>query len=340
MAKPNRLDCYWSYQRQWVLFCLSLLLTFSLQAAPASLQHFDDRPLAEELSLPDWFKLSFLDIREDIDDAKQGRRGLIIYFGQKHCPYCKAHLNNNWHEANTVAYTRANFDVIAIDIRGNRQVTGLNGKELSENQFAIQQKANFTPTLHFYDRHGKLALKVTGYRPPYQFKAALEYVADLHHQKESFQDYYARAEKAYGFGSNKLNESPFFTSTRKKGQIQVVFFEHQRCHACDVLHGGPLHEDEIQQRLKQLNVRQVDMWSDQPVTTNTGHSLPARLWARQLKLDYAPTLIFFDPQGKEIIRIDSVVWFYRLRNVMDYVLSGDYRKYPNFQQWRYRKKQP
>ena len=35
-----------------------------------------------------------------------------------------------------------------------------------------------------------------------------------------------------------------------------------------------------------------------------------------------------------IIRVDSVVQFYRLRNILDYILTGGYRDYPNFQSWR------
>ncbi|MDH5181466.1 MAG: thioredoxin fold domain-containing protein [Gammaproteobacteria bacterium] len=317
----------------WLLLLIFPLL---LNAAPQTLEPFDDKPLDEALSLPDWFKLSFLDIREDIEDAKQGKRGLIIYYGQKYCPYCKAHLQNNWGDKSIIAYTRANFDVIAIDIRGNRTVTTLNGKEISERDFAIQQKANFTPALQFYDRKGKLALKITGYRQPYQFKAALEYVADLHHEKESFPQYYARAEKAYSFGSDKLNEMAQFNAPLQAGRPGVVFYEHSSCHACDVLHGGPLLNKEIQQRLAQLNVRQVDIQSDAPVQALDGKNLSGKQRARQLQLDYAPTLIFYDPQGKEIIRIDAVVWFFRLRNVLDYVTGGAYQRYPDFQEWRYR----
>jgi thioredoxin-related protein len=51
-------------------------------------------------------------------------------------------------------------------------------------------------------------------------------------------------------------------------------------------------------------------------------------------LFYTPTLIVFDNDGSQIIRVDSVVQFYRLRNVLDYILSGGYRKYDTFQQWR------
>ena len=51
---------------------------------------FVDSPLEDPLSHPEWFKLSFLDVREDLEEAiESGKKGVIVYFGQKRCPYCK-----------------------------------------------------------------------------------------------------------------------------------------------------------------------------------------------------------------------------------------------------------
>ena len=114
----------------------------------------------------------------------------------------------------------------------------------------------------------------------------------------------------------------------------VVFFEQGNCHACDVLHTGPLRETDIRKRFEQMDISQLDMWSDTPVITPDGQRITARQWADQLGLFYTPTLLFFDERGQEILRVDSVVQFYRLRNVLEFVLSGAYRRYPTFQQWR------
>jgi len=307
----------------------------------AALDAFDDRPLDEPLTLPDWFKVSFLDIREDLDEANRSKRGLIIYFGLKHCPYCKAQLEKSWGRTDIINYTRQHFDVIGIDVRGSKPVTDLNGKESNEKEYVIQQQANFTPSLLFYDKHGRLAFRQSGYRQPYQFKAALEYVADDHHLKEPFPEYFARAEYAENYGQDSLNENSLFqphTVLKKKAnKPTVVFFEQPRCHACDVLHGIPLKNSAITSRLEKLDVVRVDISKNNTVITPQGKSLPAKQWAKSLHIDYTPTLIFFDTGGKEIFRIDSVVWFYRLRNVLDYVISGDYKQYPNFQDWRFRK---
>lgn len=315
-----------------------------LSAQDDDLLVFDDTPLSEPLSLPAWFKLSFLDLREDLADARRGNRGLIIYFGRHDCAYCKAQLEKNWGRNDIVAYTQRYFDVVAIDVLGNRQITDPEGREMSEKAYAAQHKANFTPTLHFYDREGKLALKLTGYRPPYQFKAALEYVADNHHHDESFAKYYARAEPLEDSGNPDLNRQAAIRygdklmDLSKSSKPVLVLYEQPRCHACDILHGGPLQNKQILQRLQQFNAVQLDSSSKQPIITPAGQRTTSDAWAKELYLDYTPTLMFFDEQGNEVVRIDSVVWFYRLSNVLDYVLDKGYLKYPTFQQWRGRKK--
>jgi thioredoxin-related protein len=306
---------------------------------------FIDRPLEEEIVLPEWFKVSFLELKEDLDEAlSSGKRGLIIYFGQKLCPYCKAHLDNNWGQKDILGYTLKHFDVIAINVRGQKQVIDFDGTEYTEKQFSVKHKTNFTPSVLFYTKEG-LTLKLRGYRPPYQFRAALEYIADQHYKKEKFSGYLARAEAAFSYGKETLNDNTLFNrgpyildrSHFAAKQPLLVSFERSKCHACDVLHAGPLQNSEIKARLKKLSVTQIDMTSNAPVLTPGGKKMSAQQWADSLNLDYAPTLVFFDQHGKEVIRIGSVVWFYRLRNVLDYVTSKDYIEQPNFQLWRQQK---
>ena len=304
---------------------------------------FDDKPLDYALVLPDWFKLSFLEIDADIKEAKeQNKKGLIIYFGQKFCPYCKAHLEKNWGQDDIVKYTKKNFDVIAINVKGQRPVVDIDGKTYTEKTFSVLKKTNFTPSVIFYNTKGQEVLRLRGYRPPYQFRAALEYVADKHYAKETFRDYMARAELALGFGNEELNKNELFNSPPylldrsriNAEQPLMVVFERKRCHACDVLHGGPFARPEIETELLKLEAIQLDVHSKQPLLTPDGKKISAEKWAEQLDINYSPTIVFFDEKGKEIIRIESVVWFYRLRNVLKYVLTGAYKKYPTFQLWR------
>jgi len=304
---------------------------------------FDDAPLDEPLVYPDWFKLSFLNLGEDLQESIQdGKRGLIVYFGQKHCPYCKMLMQVNFAKSDIATYTRTHFDFVATDIWGDRTVTDFSGAQLTEKEFAEQQQATFTPTLLFYDGEGHEALRLRGYYPPYRFRAALEYVADGHYKKETFRDYLERADPPPRFEPDELTPQPFFAappyaldrSRIAAARPLAVFFEQGDCHACDVLHSGPLQNEVIVGQFSMLDAVQLDMWSDTRVVTPAGQRTTARRWADELGLFYAPTLIFFDQRGQEIIRVDSVVNFYRLRSVLDYVLSGAHQRGQSFQRWR------
>lgn len=329
------------------LLPLALTLAFNMHsyAADQDVEDvvFDDKPLEYALELPDWFKLSFLELETDIEEAKeQKKKGLIIYFGQKYCAYCKAHLERNWEQKDIVNYTQKHFDVIGINIKGQRPVVDLDGKTYTEKEFAALKNTNFTPSILFLDTKGNEVLRLRGYRPPYQFRAALEYVADEHYKKETFANYLGRAEMALSFGKAELNTNDAFNSPPylldrsriKADRPLMVVFERKHCHACDVLHGGPFVRPEIESMLLNVEAIQLDIYSTEPVLTPGGKKTSAKIWAQQLNIDYTPTIVFFDESGKEIIRIDSVVWFYRLRNVLNYVLTGAYKKYPTFQLWR------
>ena len=326
---------------------LLLLVAISAMAAEVSFDkgfvQFNDAPLEEPLAFPDWFKLSFLDLREDIEEVREsGKQGLMIYFGQKYCAYCKQLLETDLEAEDIQAYVREHFDVIGVDIHGHRTVTDLNGEELAESALAIREKTNFTPSLIFYDAAGAEVLRLRGYYPPYRFRAALEYVADAHYRDETFPQYLARADVPLVFEPGDLIDEPFFLpgpymldrSVIPGERPLAVFFEQGNCHACDVLHTGPLQDPEILTRFEQLENVQLPFWSLTPVITPSGERLNARQWTEKLGLFYTPTLIFFDPHGLEIMRVDSVIQFYRLRNVLDYILSGGYREYPTFQRWR------
>jgi len=329
-----------------ILLALLLCSTTSWAAVDAPDEDFlvfDDSPLTEPLGFPDWFKLSFLDLKEDLLEAKEaGKDGLIIYYGQKYCAYCRQFLEKDLVQDDIRTYMAERYDIIGIDIHGHRSVTDFDGKILNETLLAVREETNFTPSVVFYSTEGEEVLRLRGYYPPYRFRAALEYIADGHYRNEKFAEYLARADVPLVFEPGDLSDEPFFLAgphmldrSRFKGeQPLVVFFEQGNCHACDVLHTGPLQDAEIRSRLDRMESVQLSYWSDTPVITPSGERTTARKWAEQLGLFYTPTLIFFDTDGSEIIRVDSVVQFYRLRNVLDYINSGGYREHATFQRWR------
>ena len=309
---------------------------------------FDDTMLEEELVYPDWFKLSLGDLNEDIKEAAAaGKSGIMIYFGQKRCAYCEQFLTENIGAPDIEHYIREHYDIIAIDIWGIEDIIDTNGETYTERELAMRYKTNFTPSLVFYDLDGKPVFRLRGYYPPYKFRAALQYVTEGFYKEETFSEYLERAEPGVFFMLAGLNERDFFEeppynldrSEQPGDRPLAVFFEQGDCHACDLLHTGPLNTPETLDEIARMQAVQLNMWADTPVITPDGRETTAREWARELNLFYSPTIIFFDPNGKEIIRIDSVVQYYRLWGVLDYVNKKAYLTEPDYQAWRLKQRE-
>ncbi|MEA1050341.1 thioredoxin fold domain-containing protein [Lamprobacter modestohalophilus] len=343
----SSLYCRLIYPPTIVHLLMALLLSVALPVRAAGDDadpvNFSDLPRDELLSYPEWFNDPFLDLRADLEAARKAGKRLILYFGQKRCPYCHQLMDVNFGtEADIVEYTRRHFDITPIDIWGVAEVTDLRGRSMTERGFSLREQADFTPTLIFYDERGDEVLRLRGYYPPYQFRAALEYVADEHYRRESLRDYLARGDNRMVFDAADLNDAPFFQpppynlerSRLPAERPLAVFFEQGDCHPCDVLHGQSLQEQAIAEGFANFDSIQLDMWSQTPVITPSGERTTASRWASELGLFYAPAVVFFDEQGQEILRVDSVVGFYRLRNVLNFITSKAYLQEPSYQRWR------
>ncbi len=306
---------------------------------------FSDKPLKTPITTPAWFKLSFLELHDDVMDAKKaGKRGIILYFGQKYCPYCKAFLHDNFTKRDIVHYTRKHFDVIAINVKGSRLVTDVNGDVMPENEYAIRYKANFTPTIVFVGTDGKYLLRLVGYQSPYRFMAALEFIADNHIKKMDFRRFLRQVNVLVKPDKGQLAKRSFYMKqpyvlarSRRFAHYSrplLVIFEQRDCYACDVLHSGALSDRRILNRLRAFDVVQIDIWGKTPVVTPAGKRMKSSAWAEKMNITYTPTLVFFSRAGREIIRVESIIHFNRLAGVLEYVSSGAWKRYRTFLAWR------
>ena len=106
---------------------------------------------------------------------------------------------------------------------------------------------------------------------------------------------------------------------------------------CTVLPRLPEHYPVVRRRLRDFELVQLDPWDrTTPVLRPDGRRSTPAEWAAELGTFYTPTLVFFDPGGKEIFRIDSVVQFFRLAGALRYVTETAYLRQPVFQYWKYR----
>lgn len=150
----------------------------------------------------DWFATSLLDLRDDAAEAAATGKHLVVIWEQKGCIYCQRLHEQHLNDPKIVAFMKANFHVVQLDLRGDRLVTDLDGQEWSEKELARKTRAATTPSLHFVpmvlgDRKGKpLAeaeiARMPGLLEPNVFLAMLEYVQGKHYASgQSFQKWLA-----------------------------------------------------------------------------------------------------------------------------------------------------
>jgi thioredoxin-related protein len=288
---------------------------------------------------PHWFKESFLDLREDVAEAAAEDRRLLLYFYQDGCPYCSKLLQDNFGQKDIADKTQQYFDTIAINMWGDREVTGLDGELTTEKQFAVKQKVMFTPTLVFLDEQGNQLLRINGYYAPHKFMAALDYVGQKMEGETAFRDYVAQVKPEPSTGMLHTEVStvaePYDLRAEARGNKKpmLVFFEQQQCAACDELHQDILRRDGSAELLGQFDVLVLDMWSDTPVTTPSGEKTTTREWARSLEVNYAPSMVFFNTAGEVVFRTGGYLKAFHVQSVMDYVASGAYREQPELQRY-------
>ena len=286
---------------------------------------------------PEWFKQSFLDLREDIAEASEAGRRLVLYFYQDGCPYCKKLLETNFSQRDIVDKTRGNFDVVAINMWGDREVTDLDGELMTEKRFAEKMRVMFTPTLLFLDEQGDVVVRLNGYYPPHQFETVLDYVAGRHEKDEPLRAFFEK--RAPPAASGRLHREPGFLSPpyrfdRRNGDRPLlVLFEQRECPPCDELHMDILKRPESRALLERFDVAVLDMWGKEPLVTPAGEQTTSSEWARQLGVQYAPTMVFFDGSGREVFRAEAYLKAFHIQSAMDYVASGAYREQPSFQRF-------
>ncbi len=294
---------------------------------------------ARESEHPAWFKQSFLDLEEDIADAAAQDRRLALYFWQPGCPYCAELIESNFGQHDVSETMRSRFEVVAINMWGDREVVQVGGKHFTEKTLAAALRVNYTPTLMFFDERGGVALRLDGYIPPEQFRVAMDYASGMHDPGLSYREFVAM--KAPAPAAGVLHDEAFFRDPPFDLAAAVaagdgpfaVYFEQKQCDQCDNLHGKVLKNPPTRELAERFHSIQLDMWSDVPVTTPAGESTTAREWAAAMGLAYAPSIVFFDRAGEEVMRIEGLLRTFHVQSVFDYVLSSAYVEQPSFQRY-------
>ena len=276
---------------------------------------------------PGWFKESFLDIAEDVEEAAETNKHVILFLHLNGCPYCYKMTEENFKHAPYTEFIKKNFDVIAINIKGDREVALNEETSLTEKELAVKLRVMYTPTIVFLNQQNKVVARVNGYRSVPDFKQVLDYVEEKAYLRTSLSKYLdARKEAVYSFRDHpqlkKVNDLKSVA-----GQPLAVVFEDKGCLDCDALHDGQLSRPEVREVLKNYTFVRLDALSEEPIVDIEGNSTTPRAYAEKLGLIYRPSIVLFD-RGKEVARINTSLYSYHFEEMLRYVGERHYEEYP------------
>lgn len=190
--------------RTGLLIFLGIAVIYMTLQRTVSAEELIKPTLAEDgLYHHSWFKESFLDLAEDQQEAIDAGKRLVIFIEQIGCIYCKKMQTEVLAKKSINDYVRQNFDVIQLNLWGDREVTDFDGKTMPEKELARRWGVLFTPTIVFFPdtvdavkgKSGKEAQVATmpGAFGGLTFKALFEWVkAKGYEGDEHFQKYIIR----------------------------------------------------------------------------------------------------------------------------------------------------
>jgi thioredoxin-related protein len=323
--------------RSLILLFSLLFLQPSLAIEPIKKAEFLGSKVVDEL--PNWFKATFMDFSEDLEEASDEGRHVMIYFHQDGCPYCAKLVEDNFHNEKLVSKLQQDFDVIETNMWGDRELTDWQGNDYTEKEFSSKMKIQFTPTILFLNTKGETLLRLNGYQSIEKMHATLDYISSKTYLNQSYASYMnsLKTDKDGTLNAHTIFETGPHMLTRNKimsaQKYLAVFFEEPNCKECDAFYKELMPLKETQEYLSQMQVVRFNALSDEKLITPSGKRTTAKQWFEDLKLTYKPAIVFFDKTGEEIIRKDAFFKAYHTHGIMTYVLTEAYKTQPNFQRY-------
>jgi len=306
-----------------LVFIMSLLFT-SLNASQGKFTGGSDH------SMPEWFKESFMDMNEDVEEAKESDKHVMLFMTLKFCPYCTKMLNNNFIEgAKLQPYIKDNFDVIGIDIKGSKEIAVNEDLTLTEKEYAKHLNVQYTPTILFLNQSNEIVVRINGYRSSENFKYILDFVKNKEYKNMNLTQY---IEKVKNKTFYTLQDNTMFQEINDLSKIDgplAVIFEDGSCTQCDYLHNNTLKNKDVLNEMNKFIIVRLDASSSSKIVTPNGIVTTPEKWAQDLVLDYRPGILLFNNK-KERARIDALLYSFHFKELFRFVSTEQYKIYKSF----------
>jgi thioredoxin-related protein len=282
---------------------------------------------------PSWFKESFLDLEEDMEEAiGAGKKGILIFFDTEGCSYCARMLEYTFGDPHTATQTQRHFDVVGLDLFQDDDMTDFSGQSTVVKAFAKREGAVASPSLIFYGAGGERLYRTAGYYPPDRFRLLLDYVVGEHYLTHRFGDFVRRyqpptSEAKYQPTVDPLFDGPPYMLDRRMPAQQplLVLFERAGCGDCRRFHEFVLQHPPVRKLLVEFDLVQLDIDDHQtPVVAPSGERTTPEDWGKTLGIAATPSLIYFSRDGQELLRFENLILRQRMERSLMYVLEGAY----------------
>lgn len=314
---------------RFMVFFFAMFISFTVSGALNSIQAASTGKVTggQNHSRPDWFKESFLDLKEDASEAAESGKHTMVFFDLAGCPYCARMM------AESVEPQRALiepfFDSIGLDVKGSRMVSLDGENEMEERKLASKLRVRFTPTIIFLDKDAKPVFRINGFWNPTQFRIALNFVKTKSYKTMKISAFakLQKAKKVYALQEHELLTK--VTDFSKVKTPLLVLFEDETCSACPELHSTVLNRKDVKQVLKTFTFVRLNPNDKNTITDTDGNVTTPAKWAQKLAITTSPTFIAFDG-GKEIQRVGATLYSYHFSRLLEYVSGQHYKKFDSW----------
>lgn len=118
----------------------ALLAVLGLLISPASQAQNQKNPEQH------FFQTSFGDLQQELADARRaGKRGIVLVFEARECPYCARMHNTVLNQVEVQRAYREQFAIFKLAVDSSQTVTDVDGEVLTESALAKKWKVFGTP---------------------------------------------------------------------------------------------------------------------------------------------------------------------------------------------------
>ena len=142
-----------------------------------------------------WFHDSFLEFGDDLAEAAEQGKHLMVIIEQDGCPCCRELHRVNFAKPEITDFIQEHYVVVQLDLYGSRGTVDFDGEEMEERDLVLKWGAQFTPTTIIFaaantgakSRAEAEVFRLPGYLRPFHYLTSLEYVVSGEYRNMDFQ---------------------------------------------------------------------------------------------------------------------------------------------------------